>query len=255
VHGSANRGVLIAPYRDRDLMAAGEAYNSANFALCYLCHAERPFVDTNGSASQPDTNFPYHGAHMQAISGSAGAGTSIDTPGAGEGLALCAECHFRVHSTAIAYKLGDQEPTARTTGNQSLVDFAPNVKGVLTVAPTWTQPTSTGVGSCTLTCHGYQHTGTDTHYTVAPAAGFAADITNGPKGASGLAVQFTDASRYVSAANGIWSWNFGDGGTSALQNPSHTYTSAGAFTVTMTLTRTGGLSSTLTRTGYITVTP
>jgi predicted CXXCH cytochrome family protein len=255
-HASPNRGLLIAPYRDRDLMSAGEAYNSANFALCYLCHAERPFVDPNAGTSEPDTNFPYHGAHMTQLGSVVGGGTSIDTPGAGEGLALCAECHFRVHSTAIAYKVGDLTPTPRSTGYQSLVDFSPNVKGVLSLAPTWTQPGNTGVGSCTLTCHGYQHTSTNARYTIAPAAGFSAATTSGPVGASGLAVQFTDASRYIAPTNGTWSWNFGDGGTSTLQSPSHTYTTAGTYTVTLTVTRTsGGLSSTLTRTGYITVTP
>ncbi|MFN8630572.1 MAG: cytochrome c3 family protein [Chloroflexota bacterium] len=255
-HASPNRGLLIAPYRDRDLKPAGEAYNSADFALCYLCHAERPFVDPNASASSPDTNFPYHGAHMTLLGSNPGGGTDIDTAGAGEGQAVCAECHFRIHSTAIAYKLGDTVPTARATGSQSLVDFAPNVRGVLTAAPTWTQPGATGQGSCTLTCHGYQHTASNTRYTIAPAAGFSANITTGSKGLTGLPVVFTDASRYLTPATGTWSWTFGDGGTSTLQNPSHTYTATGTFTVTLTVTRTsGGLSSTLTRTGYITVTP
>lgn len=33
-----------------------------------------------------------------------------------------------------------------------------------------------------------------------------------------------------------WSWNFGDGATSTAQNPSHTYGSAGSYTVTLTVT-------------------
>lgn len=33
-----------------------------------------------------------------------------------------------------------------------------------------------------------------------------------------------------------WSWTFGDGGTSTQQNPSHTYTSSGTYTVCMTAT-------------------
>ena len=50
-----------------------------------------------------------------------------------------------------------------------------------------------------------------------------------------------------------WSWTFGDGGTANAQNPSHTYTAAGTYTVSLTVSNLDG-SDTLTRTGYITVT-
>jgi PKD repeat protein len=45
------------------------------------------------------------------------------------------------------------------------------------------------------------------------------------------AVQFTDAS---SGSPTSWSWAFGDGGTSSLQHPSHTYAADGTFTVSLT---------------------
>ena len=48
-------------------------------------------------------------------------------------------------------------------------------------------------------------------------------------------------------------WSFGDGGTSTLQNPSHTYTAAGTYTVSLTATNAQG-SDTATKTNYITVT-
>ncbi len=38
----------------------------------------------------------------------------------------------------------------------------------------------------------------------------------------------------------IWSWNFGDGNFSNLQNPSHTFASFGNYTVTLTITDTTG---------------
>ena len=44
----------------------------------------------------------------------------IDTPGAGQGNATCAECHFRTHGTALAD--GRPEP------EKGLVNFAPNVQ-------------------------------------------------------------------------------------------------------------------------------
>lgn len=47
-------------------------------------------------------------------------------------------------------------------------------------------------------------------------------------------------------------WDFGDGGTSTLSSPNHTYAFAGTYTVSLTETGPGG-SSTRTRTGYITV--
>ncbi|MCS6933931.1 MAG: PKD domain-containing protein [Chitinophagales bacterium] len=43
-----------------------------------------------------------------------------------------------------------------------------------------------------------------------------------------------------------YNWNFGDGGTSNLPNPSHTYTSTGSFTVTLQLTNASGCVNTIT---------
>lgn len=47
-----------------------------------------------------------------------------------------------------------------------------------------------------------------------------------------LTVTFTDTSSGDTAPTS-WSWNFGDGGTSTLQNPVHTYTVPGTYTVTL----------------------
>jgi len=68
-------------------------------------------------------------------------------------------------------------------------------------------------------------------------------------GTAPLAVQFTDQSSNNPTS---WSWTFGDGGTSSAQNPSHTYSSAGSYTVSLTATNAYG-SDTNTKTGYITV--
>jgi hypothetical protein len=59
-------------------------------------------------------------------------------------------------------------------------------------------------------------------------ADFTQNITSG---AAPLTVQFTDKS---SGRPNSWLWNFGDGTTSGQQNPVHTYTSAGTYTVTLT---------------------
>ncbi|RSK48913.1 GEVED domain-containing protein [Hymenobacter rigui] len=78
----------------------------------------------------------------------------------------------------------------------------------------------------------------------APVADFVADQTRTCSGT----VQFTDQSQNGPTG---WLWNFGDGTTSILQNPSHRYTTAGTFTVSLTATNSVG-SSAKTRTSYIT---
>lgn len=80
-----------------------------------------------------------------------------------------------------------------------------------------------------------------------PVAAFSGTPTSGEYP---LAVTFTDASTNAPTS---WSWNFGDGGTSTLQNPSHTYTAAGSYTVVLTATNAYG-SDSETKTNYITVT-
>ena len=84
------------------------------------------------------------------------------------------------------------------------------------------------------------------NYGGVPVAGFTTNITNGT---SPLNVQFTDTSSNNPTS---WSWDFGDGATSAEQSPSHTYTGYGDYTVKLTVTNFGG-SNTLTKTDYITI--
>lgn len=80
-----------------------------------------------------------------------------------------------------------------------------------------------------------------------PVAAFSGTPTSGY---APLAVAFTDASTNSPTS---WAWTFGDGGTSTAQNPSHTYTAAGSYTVTLTATNAYG-SDGETKTGYVTVT-
>jgi PKD repeat protein len=79
-----------------------------------------------------------------------------------------------------------------------------------------------------------------------PVAGFTANITSGK---SPLAVQFRDTS---TGDPDDWSWNFGDGGISAEQNPVHVYTSPGTYSVQLIASNMAG-TSTETKNGYITV--
>lgn len=80
---------------------------------------------------------------------------------------------------------------------------------------------------------------------VAPVTNFTANKTTSCDGT----IQFTDKS---SSAPTSWAWDFGDGGTSTLQNPSHTYTTAGTFTVKLTATNAFGKDDEV-KTSYITI--
>ena len=148
-HASVNPGILIANYRDRQLKTSTEAYDTNDFTLCYLCHKEAPFQDTSGD-SRDDTNYPLHGFHLGGIAdeGGGGASTDIYRPGAGQGNAICAECHYRIHGTALADWPGNQN-------YQRGVNFAPNVGPVGgQLGPLWSGPANK---SCTLVCHGTTH--------------------------------------------------------------------------------------------------
>jgi PKD repeat protein len=58
-----------------------------------------------------------------------------------------------------------------------------------------------------------------------------------------VAIQFTDQSIPGDSPVTSWSWDFGDGGVSTAQNPTHTYTSSGSFNVTLLLTDANGCTS------------
>ncbi|AGB02802.1 PKD domain-containing protein [Methanoregula formicica] len=83
-----------------------------------------------------------------------------------------------------------------------------------------------------------------------PAAGFTSDVTSGK---SPFTVQFTDTS---TGSPTLWHWDFGDGVTSDIQNPTHSYSTTGTdtvtYTVNLTATNLAGSNKT-SKTGYITL--
>ncbi len=85
----------------------------------------------------------------------------------------------------------------------------------------------------------------------AKGASIAAGFSAAPKsGAPPLAVSFSDTSTGTPTA---WTWYFGDGGLSTLQNPVHSYTSVGTYTIYLTA-RDSFTSNTTVHVGYINVT-
>lgn len=113
--------------------------------------------------------------------------------------------------------------------------------------------TSAGTYTVTLTATGDSTSDTETktdYITVTtgilPVAAFEADVTTG---FAPLTVTFTNQSTDSTS----YAWDFGDSNTSTVENPSHTYASAGTYTVTLTATGDSG-SDTMTKTDYIVAT-
>ncbi len=68
-----------------------------------------------------------------------------------------------------------------------------------------------------------------------------------------LSVDFHDLSATSSGVIDSWQWDFGDGQFSTAQHPSHIYTGAGAFNVSLRVRNSFGCYQTITRTQYINV--
>ncbi|MCE7699794.1 MAG: PKD domain-containing protein, partial [Methanobacterium paludis] len=79
-----------------------------------------------------------------------------------------------------------------------------------------------------------------------PVANFTSNATIGT---APLTVQFNDTSSNIPTS---WYWDFGDGSSSTDENPTHTYTNAGTYTVTLTAINGAG-NNTLTQTNLISV--
>ncbi|WOX57352.1 PKD domain-containing protein [Methanoculleus receptaculi] len=117
--------------------------------------------------------------------------------------------------------------------------------GTTTPTPTATV-TPTGTATSTPTTPVIPtETATPTPTTL--VADFTANITSGQ---APLAVAFTDTS---TGGPTSWSWDFGDGSTSTEQNPVHTYTNEGLYTVTLTVEN-AHENDTVKKTAYIIVT-
>ena len=116
--------------------------------------------------------------------------------------------------------------------------------------------TYTESGSYTVSLTVSNAAGTDSHTITGaiqvnpdvPVADFSFSASNG---VVPLAVSFTDQSQNVPTS---WAWDFGDGSTSNLQNPAHTYTESGTYTVSLTVSNAAG-SDTHTITDAIQVNP
>lgn len=125
-------------------------------------------------------------------------------------------------------------------------DLSPDLTGPIV---SWTFNTK-GTHTVTLTIRdSIGNTDTDTATVVivnrAPVAAFAFSPTNPTVRDE---VSFASTSTDPDGTIASWAWNFGDGATSTLPNPTHRYSTNGPKTVGLTVTDSDGATATVTQT-------
>ena len=102
-------------------------------------------------------------------------------------------------------------------------------------SPSYTYGAS-GTYTVTLTVTDNQGASSSVSHTVTVSNGNQPPVAAFTSTCSGLTCDFTSTSSDPDGSIGAYSWSFGDGATSAVQNPSHTYPAGGFYTITLTVT-------------------
>jgi PKD repeat protein len=153
--------------------------------------------------------------------------------------------------TAPGTRLQPNMAVILTRSSTTLVGYNVNVVSPTSVIFTVDIPAGASIGSYSaqyINTDGRTGSRTNRFSVTAPTTPIASFTGTPTSGTAPLTVAFTDTSANSPTS---WFWTFGDGATSTVQNPSHQYTSAGSYTVSLMATNAAG-SNTVTRTNYIT---
>jgi parallel beta-helix repeat protein len=162
--------------------------------------------------------------------------------------------YFNDANITIKNGVGNSYNTTKTAGTN--IANGPYISGNF-----WAKPDSTGFSQNAVDADGdgisdsaynipgsiysdYLPLATYKPIPIKPVADFSASPTSGN---APLNVAFTDKSK---GSPNAWNWNFGDGTNSTVQSPAHTYSAAGNYTVTLTVSNSAGSNAT-TKSSYI----
>jgi PKD repeat protein len=165
-----------------------------------------------------------------------------------QALQVTGQAPFKVYFQDLSTPLEEIDTWAWDFGNLDTAETPNpmhtfNIPGTYTISLTVSGPG----GTDTLTRFHYIHV---EPATTVPA--LTAQFTASPtSGSAPLTVQFTDLSTTTGSID-TWAWNFGDSSTATDQDPSHTYSLAGTYSVTLTVTS-GTLTDIETKTGFVQV--
>lgn len=153
-HGSSNQRILRANYSfavgSMTTGAPFNSYNTANFALCFLCHDEQRLRGATVNRS----NF-YQPGNVGAGRGNLHQVHLVDRTNAN-----CIECHYNIHSNVEAANTDYKNIPSGSPSH--LINFAPTVVAFGGPDPNYgdtpTKPrygrTPTGQPYCFMQCHG-----------------------------------------------------------------------------------------------------
>jgi uncharacterized repeat protein (TIGR01451 family) len=213
-------------------------------------------VTPNETVSDPVHTYTAEGTYNVTLTVSNSAGTStLERQGyivAMEPIIVGGDkAYYLVHSNVEGAEVYFNDWYEGTIENGTLL-----VQTCTSCAPVWTY-TVKKCGYFPLTQENHQYPGKDEVVDLyanltAPKEPLIADFTANVTEASAppLTVGFT--SQWIGIA-GTWNWSFGDGTWSEEQDPVHTYTAPGAYTVSLTLTNSACQENTMVKQDYIMV--
>ncbi len=224
---------------------------TATIPITYVWQAtgQVPITNTGGLSDTIAFTWDTTGAQVITLTVANDAGTVTDT--------RVISIYAPIQAAFNAAPLAGQPPltvvfTDTSTGSLStwLWDFGDGITGTVQHLTHTYHVTGAFAVSLTVSGLGGLDTVVKQRYIRVSEKPVIANFTAYPtRGTEPLTVQFTEASA-GDVAN--WAWDFGDSVTSTRSSPSHTYTIAGAYTVTLVVSGSGSIDSE-TKAGYIDV--
>ncbi len=213
------------------------AANSSN-AVC------GGFGTANVAASGGTPTYSYSWSNGQSTSSVAGLTTGIYSVTVTDGAGCTSTNTVSILNTGSLTATAGPNTTICSGSSQSLILNASGGSNYL-----WSTSATTSSISVSPA--------TTTSYSVIVSKGNCADtgyvtVTVNPQPTaipSGTNICFNNQTNFTDLSTGNnsisnWAWDFGDGNNSSIQNPGHTYSSAGPFTVTLIVTNNFGCKDT-----------
>lgn len=253
---------------------AVDSLPSANFIWANVCLGDSMFfadLSTSGGSSitnwywdfgDGNSSMQQNPSHLYANSGSYNVQLIVENLNG---------CRDTITYSISVYALPMAGFAYSSACFNSLVQFADTTIMGSGALQSWSWDFGDGIGSSSLQNPGYNYTTLDTFMvelvvidingcsdtigyplivTPLPQADFSADTV-----CLGLSTTFNDMSNGFGYTLTSWSWDFGDGNTSAIQDPIHFYSTSGWFNVQLIVINNSGCADTIVKNVFVNPAP